>query len=117
MSEDRRKHTRYPLFGIAEVRAKEGKDTPPFTALMQNISESGVGLYAHHPVHKGAAVSVTIKFTSREGKKVSDTLKGTVVSITKQEKYYCMGISLDEEIATEKQPNLYGHFRPTTAEE
>lgn len=112
MSEDKRNYPRYPLYSVAELQVKDSV-TPPSTALVQNISESGIGLYAHNPIEKGTPISVMVKFTTHDGMREEDTIEGKVASLLKDEKFHCVGIAFDEKINQVSQPNLYRHFHRT----
>lgn len=110
MFEKQRKHPRFPLFGVAEVREKGHEERYVLTALIQSISEAGAGLYTHQAVAVGTPVSLTIKFTDRTGKSASDDVEGTVASLTNQKGFYYIGVAFNGLINREKQPNLYLHF-------
>lgn len=81
----------------------------PITALIRNISGSGAELYANRALEESTPLSIKIKFTNRAGKRLSDIIEGTVVSSTKEEDFYCVEISFDEQLNPDKQPHLYDH--------
>jgi hypothetical protein len=109
MSKANRKHHRYPLFSVAELQVKDSAD-PPSTVLVQNISESGIGLYAHSPIERGTPIAVLVKFTTIDGTRAADMVEGRVTSLMRDEKFHCLGIAFNEKINQEKQPHLYRHF-------
>ena len=74
MSKANRKHQRYPLFSVAELQVKNSAD-PPSTVLVQNISESGIGLYAYSPIEKGTPIAILVKFTTIDGTRAADTVQ------------------------------------------
>lgn len=110
MFEEQRKHPRFPLFGVAEVREKGQEQRYVLTALIQSISEGGAGLYTLQAVAVGTPVSVTIKFTDNWGKNTYDDVEGTVASVTTLKEFYSIGIAFHGLIDREKQPNLFLHF-------
>jgi len=113
MRKDDRKQMRVPLFGVAEVKV-EDNDTGLFLkALTQNISLTGMGLYMYQTLKPGLPVSITIRFTQKDGKRPSDTVHGIVASVTEMETSYCIGVEFDNPLNPEDQPNLYPHLMYT----
>lgn len=110
MFKEQRKHPRFPLFGVAEVREKGKEQRYVLTALVQSISEGGAGLYTLQAVAIGTPVSVTIKFTDNWGKSAYDDVEGTVASVTTLREFYSIGIAFHGLINREKHPNLFLHF-------
>ncbi len=102
----KRRHKRYPLFAIAELRHKEDS----ITAMVDNISLQGLGVYCLKPIELGARVEVEIRFISAEGDEKSDTLHGTVVWNLRREDIYMMGILFENELSQEEHPHLYRHW-------
>lgn len=110
MTGKERRQLRVPLFGVAEVRDGSDDRTHFCTALIQNISLSGVGLYMHQPLEVGTPVSITIRFTTNNGKRPSDTVEGAVASVTKMDEFYCVGVGFSSPVNQEDQPNLHQHL-------
>jgi len=110
MTARERRQPRVPLFGVAEVRAGSDDFTYFCTALIQNISLSGVGLYMHQPIEVGIPVSITIRFTTNNGKRPSDIVEGVVASVTEIDDFFCVGVGFSSPVNSDKQPNLHQHL-------
>jgi|Deesub1362A_J573_1020465.scaffolds.fasta_scaffold37904_2 hypothetical protein len=106
LEKSKRKHKRFPLFAIAELKC----GNKSITTMVDNISLQGIGLYSLKPLELGARVEIQIKFISTEGDEKSDTLTGTVVWSLRRDDIYMMGIVFDSELTSEEHPNLYNHW-------
>ena len=110
MTARERRQTRVPLFGVAEVRAGSDDVTYFCTALIQSISLSGIGLYMHQPIEVGTPVSITVRFTTSNGKRPSDTVAGIVASVIEMNDFYCVGVGFSSPVNPGDQPNLHQHL-------
>lgn len=106
-----RRQKRVPLFGVATVYPDGESGDVSYTALIQNISLSGVGLYMHRPLDVGTHVKIVIKFTGNKGVREADLLEGTVASLTELETYYCVGVGFPGFLHREENPTLFSHLR------
>lgn len=98
-----RGHKRFPLFAIADLR--HGDET--ITAMVDNFSLTGMGLYCLHPVRVDTPVEATVKFVTKEGLQSSDTIKGTVVWTVRHDNIYMMGVAFERPLSEEEHPSLY----------
>lgn len=110
MDRKERRQKRLPLFGVAEVNMGSDGKTFLCTALTQNITTLGMGLYMHHVLKLGTPLSIKLKFTMKDGTRPSDVIKGTVTSVSEIESFYCVGVRFDSAVNPEGQPNLYKHL-------
>lgn len=117
MSIRERRQKRVPLFGMAEVKA--GSNGPRYLckALTQTISRSGMGLYMRIPLKVGTPVSITIRYIQKNGKRLIETVQGTVASVSEMESFYCVGIRFNSHLNAKDQPCLYPHTAVSAEEQ
>lgn len=75
-----------------------------------DISLSGLGVYADHPVPPQETVTVTVNFISVDGEMYAETLRGTVIYGIRIGDFFFIGIEFDDFINPEGQPLLYKHL-------
>jgi hypothetical protein len=107
MFAEKRISRRYPLTGVAQIRAAVSSDDVLTSCLVQNVSEAGIGLYSYTAIETGTPVHITIILTSRDGIRVSDSIEGAIVSIREESEYFYLGIAFDKKISNADQPHLY----------
>lgn len=110
MSQNKRRHIRYPIYATAAITLHDNKGQPPIMTLVNNLSQSGLGIYAYAPVRVGIAVTVDLTFINQKPPDNKDTINGKVVWISKEGDLFFVGIYFDEEISQNKHPNLHNHF-------
>ncbi len=110
MGKDNRKHSRYRLFAVAIIEAKGKKAETQVTAHIENLSESGMGVYVSKPVDNGTPVKIEIKFTNVMGKKMKDTITGKVAWHQEQGELHYLGLEFDEKLTSDNYPLLYDYF-------
>jgi hypothetical protein len=106
MFAEKRINRRYPLTGVAQIRATGSSGDVLTSCLVQNVSEAGIGLYSYSVIETGTPVHITIILTSRDGIRVSDSIEGAIVSTKEESEYFYLGIAFDKKISTADQPHL-----------
>ncbi len=106
MSEKTRGHRRFPLFAIADLVLGDDR----ITAMVDNFSLTGMGLYCLHPVKVDTPVEAMIKFVTKEGLQDSDRIKGKVVWTIRHNDIYMMGVAFDSPLSEEDHPNLFSLY-------
>jgi hypothetical protein len=108
MSEENRKSRRYPFNAIASINALHGGSLISATTLVSNISYSGIGLTSYTPIEEGTHVS--LRMIKVKGLDNDERLAGTIAWAYKHDKFYHIGIALDEELHPDRHPKLYEQF-------
>lgn len=111
MTQERRKHERYPFNAIALVREKTGGSDEAIPTLTENISLNGIEFHSHINIEEGTRVEVELKFTNRDGIPTSDIIEGTIVWHSYRGNYSAMGLSFNKALSSEDNPALYDYFR------
>lgn len=111
MTEERRKHQRYPFNAIAVVQEKTGSAGKTIPTLTQNISLSGIEFHSYIDIEEGTHVRVELKFTDNKGFSVTDVIEGRIVWQSYRGNFSAMGLSFDEQLSPDHNPVLYEYFR------
>ncbi len=98
-----RLNKRFPLFAIADL--KHGDRT--FTAMVDNFSLTGMGLYCLHPVRVDTPLEAEVKFVTREGLEGSERIKGRVVWTIRHREIYMLGVAFERPLSEDEHPRLY----------
>ncbi|MEJ2184047.1 MAG: PilZ domain-containing protein [Nitrospirota bacterium] len=103
----RRKHPRYPLYAVAELRFKYAPERGPVETIVAiaNISTSGLGLYSHTPLENGSHVTLDITLSGR--KDMKERLEGRIVWVSKEENLHLIGVAFEKELNEREHPLLY----------
>jgi c-di-GMP-binding flagellar brake protein YcgR len=115
MEQRRQKMRRAPRVDIAswaEIQ-ETGKETPPLSATVRDISRGGLGAYMTTFIPKDTRVEILLKFVSSDQRFVTEKLQGRVVNSKKIGSLYNIGIEFTERIADEKNPKLSEFLRST----
>jgi len=105
-----RRQPRVPLFGVADVKVMSSGKSFLYTALTQNITMVGMGMYMHDALEVGTPVLITIKFTKKNGQRPADVVEGVVTSLSEMESFYCVGVRFNSPLNAKDQPNLLSVF-------
>jgi PilZ domain len=103
---NKRRNTRIPLSGIANITLTEHGKIHSIQTVIANISLRGIGVYAYHAMRIKTDVSITINFLFSDGSLKTDSLTGHVMNNKKIDNTYFIGIQFDEEIDPQNQPFL-----------
>ncbi len=98
-----RYNKRFPLFAIADLK----HDNETVTAMVDNFSLTGMGLYCIHPVRVDTELEGEVKFVTREGVQGSERIKGRVVWTIRHKEIYMLGIAFERPLSEEEHPRLY----------
>ncbi len=96
MFRTQRRYYRHPLRSKATVTTKDSEQSKQLTTQVNTISQGGMGLYTNTPLEKFTSVSVELSLDNLENKGKEDPLVGMVVSISKPNNLYLMGVCFDE---------------------
>lgn len=102
-----RNNKRFPLFAIAELN--DGTET--ITAMVDNFSLTGMGLYCIHPVKVDTQLEGEVKFVTKEGLQGSDRIKGKVVWTVRHRDIYMLGIAFERPLSEGEHPGLYNLYQ------
>lgn len=105
MGKESRKHQRFPLFGLAEMKIRNNGETKISSAMVSNIGKQGMGFRLESPVREGA--TVTIEAIEIMDTKFTDIIHGSIAWVADQGLLYDVGICFDEELDPVDQPDLY----------
>jgi len=108
MLEEKRKNRRYPLPAVVSIKAHPRYAVRHITALVNDISYSGMGVTSYAPLPAGTRISVVIPRIM--GKEIGDTISGSVVRFSRRKGFYNLGIMFDATLHPDKQPHLYDTF-------
>lgn len=111
MTEERRKHQRYPFNAIALIQEKSGSAGEPVPTLTENISLNGIEFHSYIDIEEGTAVRVELKFTDSEGLPLTDVVEGRIVWRSYRGNYSAMGCSFEKELSRDHNPVLYDYFK------
>ncbi|UCG78375.1 MAG: PilZ domain-containing protein [Nitrospirota bacterium] len=117
MADGTRKHQRYSYIATASLTVKGVKDDEPYTVMVHNISEGGIGVFFEKPLEIGAEVSIDVYFISKLGAEIKDRIDGKISGCIKRDDLYYIGISFHEELNPADQPNLYELFEQSIKDE
>ncbi len=108
MADEFKNYRRYPRFSVlAKVvitRRDEGLPES-LTAMVNTISQGGMGFYTDVPYEKTTPVSVELLLSPASG---AGALEGRIASISPQGKDYFVGIAFDREIPYERLAEMVG---------
>ena len=103
---DKRRNTRIPISGIANITLKEHGKIYSIQTVIANISLRGMGVYAYNAMKTKTDVSITINFLFSDGSLKTDSLTGHIMNNKKIDNTFFIGIQFDEEIDPKNQPFL-----------
>lgn len=104
-----RTYKRYNFLATASINADSNPHVQ-LSALVDNISQSGIRLQTYEPLKIGTTVRINLTFTTRTGAKSRTTLKGHVARLYRKSDSYFMGIAFDREIKPESNPVLFKYI-------
>jgi hypothetical protein len=108
MASDFKNYRRYPRFSIlgkAVITRRDEGSPGRLTAMVNTISQGGMGFYTDVFFEKTTPVSVELLFDSSD---TADALPGRIASICSQGKDYFVGIAFDREIPYERLAEMVG---------
>jgi hypothetical protein len=104
---NKRRNTRIPISGIANIEFKDKGKIHPIQTVIANVSSRGIGVYAYNSIKLKTDVSIAIHFIFSDGSLKTDSLTGHVINNTKIDNTYFIGIQFAEGIDPKKQPFLF----------
>jgi len=110
MKKENRRHSRYRLFAMSIIETGLDRSGIKVAAHIENLSESGMGVFVSSEIRKDTPVSIEIIFTDVLKNEMREKIRGTVVHASKQNDLYYLGISFSEPLSPEKHPYLYDYF-------
>lgn len=105
---EKRKNKRYPFPAVATIQAHPRYAVRLITALVNDISYTGMGVTSYTMLQKGTKISVQIPRIM--GKAIGDSVSGSVVRLSRRSGFYNLGIVFDSSLHPDKQPHLYETF-------
>ncbi len=102
MFRTQRRYYRHPLLAKAIVTTKGSEQSKRLTTQVNTISQGGMGVYTNTPLEKFTSVSVELSLDNLENKGKECPLVGLVVSISKPNNLYLMGVCFDELLSSEQ---------------
>jgi len=100
-----RRYPRFSIFAKAVITRRDAGAPGKVDAMVNTISQGGMGFYSEVLLEKTTLVSVELMIGSSEG---AETLEGRIASICPQGKDYFMGIAFDREISYERLAEIVG---------
>ena len=107
-----RRHKRRSIWGVADVwtndinRSDAVLNEPCLVfCLVKNISTAGIGMFSATPVKVGTPV--TIKRLKLFENHVDNSIHGTIVWVNSRGNSYDIGISFNEAVDQETQPEIF----------
>ncbi len=100
-----RRYPRFSIFARAVILRRDAGSPGQVNAMVNTISQGGIGFYSDVLLEKATPVSVELTVGGFEG---TETLEGRIASICPQGKDYFIGIAFDREISYERLAEIVG---------
>ncbi len=100
-----RRYPRFSVFAKAVITRRDAGSPGRLAAMVNTISQGGMGFYTDVFLEKATPVSVELLFGSSVP---ADELDGKVASICSQGNDYFVGIAFDKEISYERLAEMVG---------
>ncbi|MGW8323041.1 MAG: PilZ domain-containing protein [Thermodesulfobacteriota bacterium] len=110
MDTNRRIYKRVPVSGTADLTFQEGGGSVSMKTIVSNVSLSGLGIYSDRPIADDTDLSIELNFLSSDEVMRHTVVKGHIVYTRKVEPFFFSGIEFTEQIASEKQADLYNYI-------